>query len=138
MNTIDLDAEQFIRDEANRIFMPEEGECLACYVSRLLVELGCDHSLRFARSFRDQRAPRASSLERTLRNSGGFCDCEVLWNVFEPAAALWSQAYWEEDADGHETWVDAEPPEKMPPCATVRRGSTKPCTQWQRQRRDAW
>jgi hypothetical protein len=61
---------------------PGEHECLPCYVARMLAREGCDHSLRWAMRWRDGRAPRARALDRRLEDRGGFCDCEVLLNVY--------------------------------------------------------
>lgn len=138
MSTIDIDAEQFVREVADRLVRPNEGECLACYENRLLGEFGCDHTLRFARTFRDQRVPRATRLERRLRDGGGFCDCAVMRNVFVPEGRLWSSSRWDTHADGYDYFVQARPPSTMPPCEKVRRGSTKPCTLWEHRHDGIW
>ena len=44
--------------------------------------------------------PRATALARTLADGGGFCDCEVLMNVFSPAVRLWTPGRWVENGDG--------------------------------------
>lgn len=128
--TIDAQAEGFLRSLSDEWLRPHGAECLACYLNRMLAAFGCDGTLRFARSYREARAPRATALERRLVAAGGFCDCEVLFNVFAPAAPLTSPGYRkEEDED-----VEAPPPTGMPPCQGVRRGSTRPCLLWRRWR----
>ena len=109
-----------------RLTQPRTGECLVCYVARMLDDFGCDTALRFARSYRDQTAPRATGLERRLGNLGGFCYCEILLNAMRLAPHL--RTY---DVDGEE--VAAEWP---PVCAGVRRGSTQACAHWVRRRRE--
>lgn len=107
---IDAQAEEFVRDLAAAMVAPQPGECLPCYLDRVLRDVPCDTTLRLARAYRDAVAPRAVALERRLGDGGGFCDCEVLWNV-----------YWSKSDD-------------VKPCRGVRRGSTKPCDLWFRHR----
>lgn len=98
---------------------PRRGECIACYLDRMM-EHGCSGQLRWAARYRDLSAPRASGLERRLAAMGGYCDCEVLMNAYIPLAAL------------------ADPgtvPAHLGPCRRVRPGSTQPCTLWTRRTR---
>jgi len=114
---------------------PHDGECLLCYVYRML-EHGCT-GLRWALRYRDLRAPRATALEARLGQKGGYCDCEIFMNAYEPAAELWSPGR-EYDEGDRTYWIDPEPPEQLPPCRGVRAGSTKGCTLWVRRWRGAW
>jgi hypothetical protein len=123
--TIDQEAEMLLRAASTRLTAPHEGECLLCFVARMLDAFGCDTSLRWAPRYRDVRAPRAVALERRLDNVGGFCDCEIFLNGYEIAEALCD----------HDEWGDRVAPDVRPPCVGARRGSTKPCLVWQRQRR---
>jgi hypothetical protein len=118
---IDDQAEQLVRAFAQELTGPRVGECLVCYVARMIDAFGCDTTLRFARSFRDQRAPRATALERRLGNMGGFCDCEIFLNAMVLAPHL--RRF---DSQGEEL------PVELPQCARVRRGSTQGCTNWVR------
>ena len=59
---IDEQAVWLIRSMARRLTQPRAGECLVCYVARMLDEFGCDTTLRFARNYRDQVAPRATQV----------------------------------------------------------------------------
>jgi Protein of unknown function (DUF2695) len=61
---------------------PGERECLRCFLLRLIGEFGCDGTHRWAERWRDERAPRAKALLRRMEQLGGFCDCEILLNVF--------------------------------------------------------
>jgi hypothetical protein len=61
---------------------PRDRECLPCYLTRMLAAFGCNHGLRWSLHWRDRNAPRAAGLRRRLMDRGGFCDCEVLSNVF--------------------------------------------------------
>jgi hypothetical protein len=137
-----MDTEPLITDTENDLRIlstaltdPHEGECLLCYVHRML-EFGCT-GLRWALRYRDLRAPRATALEGRLGQQGGFCDCEIFLNGYEPAKELWTPGR-EQDEGGRTYWIDAEPPEQLPPCRGVRAGSTKGCTLWVRQWRGAW
>jgi hypothetical protein len=77
---IDEQAELILAETARRLLPVRDGECLFCYVARMLDEHGCDSTLRFARHYRDQRVPRATAVERRMGSMGGFCDCEILLN----------------------------------------------------------
>ena len=44
-------------------------------------EYGCDHTLRHTRAFLAERGLDEAVVVRWLRESGGYCDCEVLANV---------------------------------------------------------
>jgi hypothetical protein len=132
-NTIVDVAEAELRDLASRLTTPAAGECLLCYVHRML-EFGCDNQLRWARRFRDLQAPRATGLEERLGRVGGFCDCEIFLNGFELAPELWVRPEPVED-DGIVFQEDPHYPDPLPPCRGVRRGSTRGCTLWVRLRR---
>jgi hypothetical protein len=113
-DSIDLEAERLIREYAGRLATIQPRECLACYLDRVLRDTGCDGSLRLARAYRDAVAPRATALERRLGDHGGFCDCEVLMNVY------WARS------------------DRVVPCLGVRRGSTQPCELWEPPSRYRW
>ena len=130
----DTQLETWVRALADDLTTPRPRECLLCFVRRMLAEFGCDTTLRFARHFRDLSAPRAVGLERRLAARGGFCDCEIFLNGWEPDRSLWTPER-EVEQDGYvEVW-DAEPPASMPACVGVRLGSTQPCASWQPLRR---
>ncbi len=100
-------AEGYLANLQTTLTAPRDRECLACYVSRVVDEFGCDGSLRWSLHWRDACAPRATALADRLADRGGFCDCEVLLNVYR----------------------DRQPEDGRPEaCAGVsRRGSTRPC-----------
>lgn len=107
-------------DEPGPLAQPDPGECVACFLDRMVGTYGCSDRLTWAGLWRDRAAPRASALERRLRARGGYCDCEVLMNVF--ARRTWQAA----PATGDDAEREAEPP----PCLGVRKGSTRPCDHW--------
>jgi hypothetical protein len=72
-----LSAESLLRDLAHGLTEPQEGECLFCFVARMMDEHGCDHTLRWATRYRDLCAPRATALEERLSRMGAFCDCGI-------------------------------------------------------------
>jgi hypothetical protein len=109
-----------LRTLPGAVATPFPVECLSCYVWRMLDEFGCNATLRWARRWRDARAPRATALERRLARRGGFCDCELFLNVWMPKA---SQAV---EISGRGT----SNPSPMEPCRGVRRGSAQPCGLW--------
>jgi Protein of unknown function (DUF2695) len=67
---------------SRRLTEPGERECLRCFLLRMFNEFGCDGTHRWTIRWRAERAPRARALLRRLERMGGFCDCEVLLNVF--------------------------------------------------------
>ena len=147
----DVAAEQHVRDVADRMLAVRPGECLACYVRRMVHEHGCVE-LRFVTAYRDRVAPRATSLARRLERLGGFCDCEVLLNAFVTVEELetyaridaerrWAGANDDDDAyDEADDELEAFDPGSIrlepAPCAGVRRGSTQPCGRWRTVRVD--
>jgi hypothetical protein len=130
------EAERELRILSSALTEPRTGECLLCYVHRML-EHGCT-GLRWAVHYRDLRAPRVTGLERRLGNVGGYCDCEIFLNGYEPARDLWTPAREYDDEDGGTVYVDSEPPEQLPECRGARAGSTKGCSLWARLRRRGW
>lgn len=125
---IDDQAEQLVRAFDAQLTGVRAGECLVCYVARMIESFGCDTTLRFCRGYRDQCAPRATALERRLGSMGGFCDCEIFLNAMVIAPHLRRR-----DALGKDLSIE------IPPCAGVRRGSTQACAHWVRQRRgEGW
>lgn len=103
---------------------PYPHECVACFVDRMTRLHGCTDRLTLVKRWRDRCAPRATALERRLEAKGGFCDCEVLMNVYARLEWLWEQggAADEPVADDR----DGAPP----PCFGVRKGSTQACAHW--------
>ncbi|RPF28408.1 DUF2695 domain-containing protein [Georgenia muralis] len=104
---------------------PGPGECLQCFTNRMLVEFGCDCSLRWARRWREVRAPRAYRLLERLGRRGAYCDCEIFlngWDVtVEPVVdPVTGESRWPAEVDG---------------CRGVRTGSTLPCSLWTERRR---
>jgi hypothetical protein len=122
-----LHIERELRHLALEITQPKPGECLHCYVYRML-EFGCS-GLRWARRYRDIMAPRATALDRRLMSNGACCDCEIFMNG-------WSlrRAYRTYDPEGEEY----EYPEELPGCKGVRAGSVQPCGLWAVQSRYRW
>lgn len=57
----------------------DEPECLACHLERRLPSDGCDGGLRLTRAWYDGQGRRVPV--RWLEEQGGFCDCEVSFNV---------------------------------------------------------
>ncbi|WP_210605197.1 DUF2695 domain-containing protein [Brevibacterium oceani] len=148
-NTIDTDVRTIIDSASAAILAPRPGECLVCYVNRQLSEFGCNGTHRFAESFRDRTAPRATAmLERLSRMGACCCDCEMFLNAFVLVDRPWitSMPFGEligtrlgsEDLDElRERFGISEPPSTTLYlcCRLVRRGSTQACGNWTRLRR---
>lgn len=140
--TIVDEAESFLRDQVAELTQVRDGECLCCYVARLLDDSPCDGSLRHAVRYRDMVAPRATALRDRLGQVGGFCDCEIFLNGYELPGSGRDDAVdpdYERDDDVDIVALlapDTESiPEPLPACQGVRRGSVKPCGNWIRIRR---
>lgn len=103
---------------------PQEGECLVCFVTRMIEEHGCDTTYLWARRFRDLRSPTATGLEKRYWQRQLTCDC-LLLRAHRLVRALMVR-------DVHTD--DLEPPVRLPTCAGVRRTSTQACANWERVR----
>lgn len=130
------DAELFLAQTSRRLIGPLPGECLLCYLARMINEWGC-RGPRFIDHYRDAVAPRATALRERLSRMGACCcDCEVLLNVYE-LSPEWAAAADDDEFD--DEFDDAfdldDEPDGLPPCQGVRRGSTQPCANWQRRYR---
>jgi hypothetical protein len=118
------EAESFVRKLAEQVTAPDEGECLCCYVWRMLGEFPCDGTHRHAFRYRDARAPRATALAERLSEVGACCcDCEIFLNGYTLRAG-------DEVLELVDRGLLA-----MPGCQGVRRGSVQPCRTWTRLRR---
>lgn len=104
---------------------PQERECLACFIDRMVAEFGCDSTLLWAARFRDLRSPTATALEQRFLAMAVRCDCMVLQKAYQPVREVMVR-------DVHTD--ELERPDRMPPCAGVRRTNTRPCAHWERGR----
>ena len=114
-----LHIERELRHLSVLITQPEPSECLHCYVYRML-EFGCT-GLRWAKRYRDLRAPRATALERHLMSKGAGCDCEIFMNGWSLRRTY---QLWNPESEEYEY------PEELPACEGVRLGSIQPCGLW--------
>jgi hypothetical protein len=117
------EAESYLRALGAEVAAVRPGECLYCYVIRMLDAFGCDNNLRWAARFRDLTAPRATALDDRLARMGGYCDCEIFLNGVTLRRG---------SGDADEGDDDDLDPSLVPPCAGVRRGSTRGCANWRR------
>ena len=122
-----LHIERELRHLSVELTQPKPGECLHCYVYRML-EFGCT-GLRWATRYRDLKAPRATALAGRLMSKGAGCDCEIFMNG-------WSlrREYRVYDPETEEY----EYPEEVPACKGVRAGSIQPCGIWTVRRYGFW
>ena len=98
---------------------PQEGECLVCFVVRMLGDVPCDSTRTWAHRFRELRSPTAAGLERRYPQP---CDCRVL-GAYRLVRELMLR-------DLHTDELEAPP--RPPACAGVGRTSTHPCRNWER------
>lgn len=123
-------AEVFATD-FDTIAAPEAGECLACYVTRMVGQFDCDGTWRFVDHYRATLAPRASALERRPWRRDGECDCAVYELGYDLAEHV-EEPVGHAEAGGVPVVIHYEWPWPDPPtCAGVRRGSVKPCDVWE-------
>lgn len=122
-----LHIERELRHLSVELTQPKLGECMHCYVYRML-EFGC-RGLRWAVRYRDMKAPRATALHHRLMSKGAGCDCEIFMNG-------WTLRY------EHQLWdpesQEYEYPEELPACRGVRAGSIQPCGLWMVRPRGLW
>lgn len=118
------EVEHYLRAVVER--EPQEGECLACFVHRMLDEFRCDSTLLWATRFRDLRSPTATGLRKRMGSMGAFCDCKLFLNGYQLVQELMVR-------DLHTD--ELELPAVRPVCAGVRRTNTRPCANWERVRR---
>jgi hypothetical protein len=77
-------AEEHVRSLVPRPTWPSR-DCLACYLHRALRVHGCDGKLTLTHKWQGEQRilrRRTGGLTEWLKRRGGFCDCEVLMNVY--------------------------------------------------------
>lgn len=129
--TIAEEAEQILQDAAVALTSPKVGECLVCFVARQITEFGCNHTHRFTLHYRDQKAPRATSLIPRLSSMGACCcDCEMFLNAY---CLRGGSQFVEQPSGEHESGnPESAEPQPLPHCTGVRAASTQPCLNWAR------
>ena len=111
-----LHIERELRHLSVELTQPKLGECMHCYVYRML-EFGCT-GLRWAERYRNLRAPRATALHRRLMSKGAGCDCEIFMNGWSLRRTY---QLWDPETEEYSY------PEELPACQGVRAGSVQPC-----------
>jgi hypothetical protein len=100
------EVETELAELAERLTAPGRAECLRCFLLRMITEFGCDGTYRWTIRWREVCAARRARLLDQLARRGGFCDCEVLMNVYP----------------------DYPPVNAALPCAGIPKpGSSRPC-----------
>lgn len=78
-------AEEQVRASWSPATWPDRYACLACYLHRTLPRRGCDGKLTLTHEWQLQQRILGRStggLTAFLKRHGGYCDCEVLMNVY--------------------------------------------------------
>lgn len=119
-----LGLERDLRALAHQLTAPRSGECLLCYVNRMLDLTPCT-GLRWAVRYRDLVAPRATGLERRLGRAGAYCDCEVFLNGWGLRQSF---------PEGPVGAEGPQWPDPFPRCRLVAARSTQACRLWGRLR----
>jgi hypothetical protein len=122
-----LHIERELRHLSVELTQPKPGECLHCYVYRML-EFGCT-GLRWATRYCDLKAPKATALGERLMSKGAGCDCEIFMNGWSLRRTY---QVWAPETDEYDY------PEELPACKGVRAGSIQPCGLWTVQDRRRW
>jgi hypothetical protein len=122
-----LHIERELRHLSVELTQPKPGECLHCYVYRML-EFGCT-GLRWAARYRDLKAPRATALAGRLMSKGAGCDCEIFMNGWSLRREY---GVYDPETEEHEY------PEEVLACKGVRAGSIQPCGIWTVRRYGFW
>ncbi len=100
---------------------PRPGECVICFVRRMVAARGCTGALPWVERWRLARARRATALVDRLRRRGAACDCAVVGGLWTISAALWVP----DPLTGELT-----EPTEVPDCPGVRPNSTQACELW--------
>ena len=79
---VSREVESELADLADRLTAPGGTECLRCFLVRMITEFGYDGTFRWTIRWRDVCAARPGKLLDQLADRDGFCDCEVLMNVY--------------------------------------------------------
>lgn len=89
MNTDDRDRKKAWKAQQRQLaqaVFPISSELLQAMfeaVEAQVDESGCDHTLRFSRQWIAEQHQPEEQILRWLKEHGGFCDCEVVSNVFD-------------------------------------------------------
>lgn len=78
-------AEEHVRTCLRSALLPRRNDCLACYLHRALEQRECDGKLTLTHEWQGHQRllrRRTGGLTAWLKSRGGFCDCEVLMNVY--------------------------------------------------------
>jgi hypothetical protein len=116
-----LHIERELRHLSVQLTQPKPGECLHCYVYRML-EFGCT-GLRWAKRYRDLKAPRATALDVRVMSKRAGCDREIFLNGWSMRREY--QVY---DQRRRNMTIRRS-------CTGVRAGSVQPCGLWSAQSR---
>ncbi len=81
-----LDVDTQFRVLTNDVGRVEEGECLFCYLVRMLEMFGCSGSHNWTLRWCDAQRSSTGWVLPWLRRRHGYCDCEVIVNVFGDGA----------------------------------------------------
>lgn len=69
------------RERESMILDESQLSTLLDYLDERLAADRCDHTLRFTEAWAAEHSVDASAVTASVRNFGGYCDCEVLANV---------------------------------------------------------
>ncbi|MBK5306848.1 MAG: DUF2695 domain-containing protein [Frankiaceae bacterium] len=78
-------AEQHVKECLSAALLPRPTDCLACYLHRAVDRWGCDGKLTLTHEWQGHQRRmrrRTGGLTAYLKSRGGYCDCEVLMNVY--------------------------------------------------------
>jgi hypothetical protein len=76
------EAERYLASLTPQAGGPQAHECLRCYLRRMVSRHGCDGGPRFVRRWQQANPSAPPDLVADLEGRGGYCDCEVVLNVF--------------------------------------------------------
>ena len=69
----------------NLALTPDQLQALGKHLDIQLSKTPCDHSLTFTGGWlREQDIEDPERILTAIRDHGGYCDCEVVWNVVNP------------------------------------------------------
>lgn len=108
---------------------PRPGECLACFLHRMLAGLPCVGTFAWTEHYRSSLARRAVSLVDRLRSRGAACDCSVVDVVWWPRTGSPGTLSGERDLV-----PPTLRPARQPPCGRQQTRPSQACSNWAERR----
>jgi hypothetical protein len=80
---MDVMIHRALQQQSGNLPDPEQLKSLGVYLDLQIEDHGCDHTLTHTKEWSDLSIPKSKKVTfiKAIQNYGGFCDCEVSFNV---------------------------------------------------------